>query len=50
MTDECLGEWEDLFNQCMYLTEDPYYWTEDCDMVEMFLEAWMIWYDGIEDE
>jgi len=49
MNDDCMAEWDLLWRQCNYMTDEPYWWTEDCDMVELFSEAWTIWH-GWEDE
>lgn len=29
--------------------EGPYEWTDDCDMILAFSDAWTIWYDMEED-
>ena len=49
MSDDCKAQWENLLDQCRDETESPYWWTEDCDMAEMFEEAWWIWYSDSED-
>jgi len=50
MPDTCWAEWDTLWNQCMGETEEgPYEWTDDCDMILAFTDAWTIWYDMEED-
>ena len=44
MSSECWDEWDNLWKQCNGYADEPYYWTDDCDMEEMFAEAWSIWY------
>ena len=50
MTEACWGQWEDLADQCEddFDSDDfadaPWAWTDDCDMVFAFEEAWSIWY------
>ena len=39
MSDVCFQDWVNLWDQCMEYTELPYFWTEDCDMIEHFEEA-----------
>ena len=50
MSDECWDEWDNLWEQCNGYTEEPYYWTDDCDMVDLFGEAWSIWHGWNEEE
>ena len=50
MSDECWDEWDNLWEQCNGYAEEPYYWTDDCDMVDLFGEAWSIWHGWNEEE
>lgn len=47
MTEDCWNQWDYLYNQCYYLTDpvEPVIWTDDCDMVTAFTDAWFIWYN-----
>jgi hypothetical protein len=47
MTEECLEQWDTLWSQCYMEADDgvAYMWTDDCDMVNSFLDAWLVWYD-----
>lgn len=49
MSDDCKAQWENLLAQCNDETDTPYWWTDDCDMAEMFEEAWGIWYSDTPD-
>lgn len=43
---DCMAQWNSLWDQCNgYEDSDvEYWWSEDCDMIELFEEAWGIWY------
>jgi len=48
MPDKCWAQWERLSEQCWIdgeYSETPYLWTDDCDMLIAFDEAWCIWYE-----
>ena len=44
MTQDCVDQWRKLDEQCWFDADQPYQWTEDCDMLEQFFEGWFIWY------
>jgi len=35
----CLEAWETVWGQCMGELEDPYFWTDDCDLIDEIAEA-----------
>ena len=43
--DQCLDQWETLSAQCYgyYESDAPYWWSEDCDMMESFWDFWSAW-------
>ena len=50
MSDECWEEWDTLWEQCNGYTDTPYWWTDDCEMVDLFSEAWSIWHGWNDEE
>ena len=48
MSRDCRDQWDTLFEQCDAATDEPYWWTDDCEMVWKFSEAWDIWYEDDE--